>query len=77
MHPVKLDDGEIALIKEAREKHDWTILPTFKLKYVYQRLVALPRGDMRAVKDISHQAEIALGKTDDDMVKGVKEALGI
>jgi hypothetical protein len=75
MHGVQLDDGEIALIKEAREKRDWTILPTFKLKYVYQRLVALPRGDLQAVRDISKQAQIALGKADEQFVASVQEAL--
>jgi hypothetical protein len=77
MHPVSLSPGEIDLLKQARAAHDWTILPTFKLKYVYQRLVALPRSDMGAVKAISKEAAIVLGKADADMIKGVEQAFGI
>ena len=37
MHPVKLDKGEVVLLKQAFRDKDWRILPTFKLRYVYQR----------------------------------------
>lgn len=53
MHPVDLSEGEVELLKEARKKNDWTILPTPKLRYIYQRLVALPRGDMKSVREIA------------------------
>jgi hypothetical protein len=77
MHGVALNDGEIALLKEAKEKRDWTILPTFKLKYLYQRLVALPRNDLQTVRDISNEAKIKLGKIDSDMVKEAEKIFGV
>jgi hypothetical protein len=60
MHPVQLDDGEVALLKQAKESMDWTILPTFKLKYLYQRLIALPSGRMDQVKQIAKKAHDAI-----------------
>lgn len=77
MHPVALNPGEIDLLKQARDAHDWTILPTYKLKYVYQRLVALPRSDMGAVKAIAKEAAVVIGKADEDMVKGIEQAFGV
>ena len=62
MHPVTLSDGEVALVKQAKAEHNWRILPTYKLKYLYQRLVALPGNDLQSVRDIAKEAAVARGK---------------
>ena len=76
MHPVPLDDGEIALLKEARESRDWSILPTFKLKYVYQRLVAFPRSDITAVKEIAELARKKWRGEDQEMLSEAEKVFG-
>jgi hypothetical protein len=60
MHAVRIDDGEVELLLQARKERDWTILPTFKLRYLYQRLIALPGGDMASVREIAKAARIKL-----------------
>lgn len=74
MHPVPLDKGEIDLLRQAKAERDWTILPTFKLKYLYQRLIAFPVNDISAVKDIAKQARLALDKSEGQFEKNVKDA---
>ncbi len=56
MHPVAVTKEEIAMLKEARITGDWQSLPSFKLKYLYQRIVAFPKNDIAAVKDIAAAA---------------------
>ena len=53
----KIDDGEMELLREAKRTHDWTILPTWKLKYLYQKFVAFPANDLGAVKEIANLAK--------------------
>ena len=76
MHPVKLSDGEMELMRQARDKNDWSILPTFKLKYLYQRLVAFPRGDISAVREIGEQARKKWKKDGDELYEKAKEVFG-
>jgi hypothetical protein len=52
VHPVKIDDGEFELLNQAKESRDWTILPTWKLRYLYIRGVALST-DLKTVKEIA------------------------
>lgn len=57
MHFVEISDGELELLKQAKRDRDWTILPTWKLRYLYQRFVALPAGDAASLKEIVRKAE--------------------
>ena len=64
MHPVKLDEGEVALVKQALTEKDWTILPTWKLKYVYQRFTK----SVKQTKEIGALAEKKLDGEHEELV---------
>lgn len=57
-----IDEGELSLMNEAHEKMDWKILPTFKLRFLYQRYIALPADRMDQVKEIQELAHIEVEK---------------
>lgn len=59
---MKLTDEEYQKLKEAREKRDWKDLDSWKLRYLYQRFIALPVRDMTAVMGIADLAREQLGK---------------
>ena len=67
MHPVKLDEGEVALLNQALREHDWQQLTSFKLKYVYQRFT-------KSSKDIREIENAAKRKLDGDHEELVNEA---
>lgn len=56
MHPVILTEDDVILMKQAKRSGDWHILPTHKLRYLYQRLVSFPAGDIATVKEIAEEA---------------------
>jgi len=74
MHPVMINDGEVALLKQAREERDWRVLPTAKLLYLYQRLVALPSGDIATVKQIAKEVWRHTGRKSKEEVIAEDEA---
>lgn len=53
MHPVSITANDVSLLKAAREKHDWKMLPTARLRYIYQRMVCLPENDIKTLQEIS------------------------
>lgn len=71
MHGVEFKDGEIELLKEALKDQDWTILPTFKLRYVYQRFTKSPKH----VQEIAREARVKLGKEMEEDVERIKTNL--
>lgn len=73
MHGVKMDEGEIALVKQALKDKDWTQLPTWKLRYVYQRF----SKSTKQVQEIGQKAREELDKNEADFNKNVEHAFGI
>lgn len=49
---VSLDAGEMVLVKQALEEKNWRILPTWKLRYVFQRFY----HDQKIIKEIAREA---------------------
>lgn len=49
---ASLDDGEMVLVKQALEEKNWRILPTWKLRYVFQRFCTNPA----LVKEVAREA---------------------
>ena len=73
MHPVRLDDGELALVKEALQTHNWKMLPTWKLKYVYQRFCKVTKD----MKDIGAEAKEKINKDGVDLYDEAQKVFGI
>lgn len=67
MHPVKLKEGEVVILKQAINKNDWKMLPTFKLRYLYQRFST----NKKHLQEIAHLASVKLGKASDKTEKDV------
>ena len=57
MHPVKLSLEELQQLKEASKTRDWKILKSWRLRYLYQRCIALPRREMKPIKEIAAEAK--------------------
>jgi len=72
VHPVRLDDGELALMKEALQTKDWKMLPTFKLKYVYQRFTK----SVKDCKDIGLEAKKRLDGDHEELVVQAQKVFG-
>ncbi len=51
---------ELKILTEAKETKDWTVLKTAKLRYLYQRFIALPGKDMEAFFNIAAQARMEI-----------------
>lgn len=68
MHGIEFKDGEVELLKEAIKDKDWTILPSFKLKYAYQRFC---RSD-KQIQEIARLARQKLGKNMEEDVERIK-----
>ena len=56
MHPVNVTKEDLGFLKEARDKKDWHILVSWKQRYLYQRCIALPSHDLKAVIEIGREA---------------------
>lgn len=66
MHPVQLTDAEMEQLREARDKHDWHELKSWKLRYLYQRTIAMPAGDTATVIEIGQYAHYKIFNGIDD-----------
>jgi len=53
---IQLSEGEVVLLKEARKDQNWRMLPTWKLRFCYQKFIALPERDLKALQEIAHEA---------------------
>lgn len=61
---IYLNDEEFEELTKAKETKDWKSLSSSKLRYAYLRGVAIPSGDMQAVKEISEMARAEIRKKD-------------
>jgi hypothetical protein len=73
MHPVRLDDGEITILKQALREGDWKQLPTWKLRYVYQRFTKSHKD----IKDIGKLAKSKQDMGDEELAKEAEKIFGI
>ena len=73
MHPVRLDDGEITLVKQALKEGDWRQLPTWKLRYVYQRFTKSHND----IKEIGLAARAESDKGDEELAKEADKIFGM
>lgn len=62
MHPVQVSDEDVALLKKARSERNWKILTSWKQRYLYQRLVALPTNDKKSIQEIAELARDEMSK---------------
>ena len=67
MHPVKLEEGEVVLLKRALKEGDWKILPTFKLKYIYQRFTK----NSQDIQDIAREARSGVEELTGDEISDI------
>ena len=49
---ASLDDGEMVLVKQALAEKNWHILPTWKLRYVFQRFC----NNATLIKEVGREA---------------------
>ena len=73
MHPVKLDDGEMALVREALHSGDWKSLPTWKLRYVYQKFTKSTKD----IKDIGIEARKIGNEKQEELAGEADKIFGI
>lgn len=57
---MTITDEEMRLLTEAHAKMTWKDLPTWKLKYLYQRYIALPAKKVDQVKEIARSVSRVL-----------------
>lgn len=57
MHPIQLSKAEAEVLKGCKQTMDWSDCTSPKLRYLYQRMIAMPAGRFDQVKEISQLAK--------------------
>lgn len=52
MNLGKITDEDFKALEEAKATRDWSNLTTWKQRFMYQRYVAMPANNTKAVKEI-------------------------
>lgn len=56
MHPIQLTKAEADVLKGCKQAMDWSDCTTPKLRYLYQRMIAMPAGRYDQVQEIAQLA---------------------
>lgn len=56
MHPIQLSKEEADVLKGCKQAMDWSDCTSPKLRYLYQRMIAMPAGRFDQVQEITQLA---------------------
>lgn len=56
MHPIQLSKAEAEVLRGCKQTMDWSDCTSPKLRYLYQRMIAMPTGRYDQVQEIAKLA---------------------
>ena len=54
---IQFNDNDMDKLQEAKDLNDWKKLDTWKQRFIFQKFIALPVNNMKAVSEIKELAQ--------------------